>query len=271
MRTWIAIVLLLLIPAAARADSYDDHMKAGDAFEAKSKWNDALNEYEAALVAKPGDAHALVEVGWAACMAGKIARAREASEAALAATTDPKLRGAALFNLGVTYEKDDPFAAASLMFAGYVLRPNATVGTRLAKLEKALGKTRAAKKAGKELLAKLHVDDLPKPSRSGAYHAPIDDALVGALQRAGASFQGIGMSKQQLDVDRVACKDSAGAYTCTLAVDGAKDRSAAGEIAHAIAANLIARGVKGLSTAMQCRLYDAMDEGSDLSCEVPPQ
>jgi tetratricopeptide (TPR) repeat protein len=275
MRTWIAISLL--VPTVAAADVYDAHMRAGDALEAKAKWTDALAEFEAALAAKPNDAHALVEVGWTAYNAKKLPRAREASEAAvLAAASDPQLRGAALFNLGLAYAGDDAYAAASLVFAGYVLRPNASVEAELVKLEKGL-KAKTASPAGRKLLDKLHVADVPKPSRDGTYHAPVDDALVVTLQGAGAVFSGVGMMKEELTVSKIACTESKNAYSCTLSYPNLKDSTVTGDAARAVVMNLTMRKLKGkddgkhvvhYDTGLQCRLYDEMDQGSDMSCSL---
>jgi tetratricopeptide (TPR) repeat protein len=266
MRAAIAIVLLI-IPAAARADAYDDHMKAGDAFEQKSKWKDALKEYEAALVAKPGDAHALVEIGWAACMAGNVARAREASEQALGiAGIDPKLRGAALFNLGVTYEKDDPIAAASLEFAGYMLRPNATVAKRLEGVEKKLDRQGAMTAKSKTLLAKLHVDPIDIPRKGKPFAKPIDAALIVAFTKAGVVFEGAA-GKSVAIADKLYCVEHGTEYEC-----GNPD--AKGDVARAIFLNLeqrkieehAAMGRRAYDVTARCTLRDMAEEADD--CEV---
>src|SRR5512140_1108576 len=92
-------------PPKPAGGDYDGHVKTGTTLEDQKKWSDALIEFEAALVAKPDDARALTEVGFTAYLAGKLDRAKEASLAAVLAAKDDKLRGAALFNLGLAVEK----------------------------------------------------------------------------------------------------------------------------------------------------------------------
>ncbi len=137
-------------------------MKAGDALEAKRQWSEALAEFEMALAIKPTDPKALGEVGFTAFKAGKLPRAREASEAFVeASATDQKLRGAALFNLGLAIEHVEPNAAAALYAASNKLRPNAVVAARLATLVRNTPNlVRETTPDGTALLAKLHIDPL---------------------------------------------------------------------------------------------------------------
>jgi hypothetical protein len=281
-------------------NAYAEHMRAADALETKLQWADALRELEAALASQPNDPKALTEIGWAAYNAGNLARAKEASEAAATLATEPGLRGAALFNLGLAIAKEDPYASVSLMFAGYTLRPNATVASRLSETEHAVnantqkcvnskGKYKcapAATNAGKAMLARVHVDELPAPAPPIEFHDPIDDALVVPLTKLGATFVGIGMMKAQLTVSELTCtvskKTTPPSFECTArmvdanTMELAGDKKVGGDVARGLVANLDQRKVAArpagdhvvYDASVNCRQYDDVYQGTDVACDV---
>lgn len=109
----------------------------------------AMASFEAALVAVPGDARALSELGWVAFLAGELEHAERATEASIAAAVDPKLRAASLYNRGRIAEAggDNPRAIEAYQ-SSLALRPNDTVQARLATLGGAVRKALAPVAAG---------------------------------------------------------------------------------------------------------------------------
>lgn len=91
--------------------------------------------YEKALALRPGDPRLLVELGWAAFLAGDLERAETATRQGLAGTRDAKAAGAALYNLGrVAEQRGDEAEAARVYKESLAVRPNAVVEKRLAAL-----------------------------------------------------------------------------------------------------------------------------------------
>ena len=122
-------------PTKAQLKSGRKHMKAGWAAQRAKKWADATKEFEAALKDLDGDARALSELGWSAMNAGDFAKAKNADEAAIRAATDPKVKAASLYNLGLVQERlEDKNGALRSMVESLALRPNQTVGEEAAKL-----------------------------------------------------------------------------------------------------------------------------------------
>lgn len=138
----VVVALCRVVAAAPRHEPTKDqltsgrkHMKAGWAAQRAKKWADATKEFEAALLVLDGDARALSELGWSAMNAGDYAKAKLADEAAIRAATDPKVKAASLFNLGLVQERlEDNDAAIRSFTESLALRPNQTVGTEAAKL-----------------------------------------------------------------------------------------------------------------------------------------
>lgn len=118
---------------ATRAE-YKAKLQAGRAAAKATKWPEAIAALEAALALIPGDDRVLAELSYVYMASGDLERARKAGRAAVAATTDPKLKAAALYNLGRAEETAAPDRAAALYRESLALRPNATVDKRLAGL-----------------------------------------------------------------------------------------------------------------------------------------
>lgn len=121
------------ITKATRAE-YKRHLQAGRTLAKGAKWPEAITELEAALAAIPGDDRALGELSYAYMASGDAAKARKAGREAVLAATEPKIKAAALYNLGRVEEADAPDKAAALYKESLALRPNKTVEKRLADL-----------------------------------------------------------------------------------------------------------------------------------------
>lgn len=118
----------------ARA-SYHGHLEQGRKLAKAKEWSKAIVELEAALAVIPGDDRALGELSWAAFSSGDHAKARSSAKAAVLAASDPKVKGAALYNLGRAEEALGELAAAKDAYEqSLVARPNEVVRKRLAEL-----------------------------------------------------------------------------------------------------------------------------------------
>lgn len=256
-------------------DVYETHMKAGDQLENQKKWSDALGEFEQALAAKPNDPHALGEVSFTAFFAGKLDRAREAAEAAVtAAGADAKLKASALFNLGLSIEKQLPNAAAALYVASDKLRPNGNVKARLAKVVRdSYEDVRVAKADGDALLKKLGVDAFVPPTRRKD-PTKIDAPMLAVFDAAQAQWEW-GAGHGAAIIENVACSQTGTTYSCT-------NPQVTPEVAKQLVDNLVARKVKGTKTGdrvdykvsqIRCASYDVETEGGRIpadTCEVTP-
>ncbi len=264
--------------APPAADAYDTHMKSGEALEDQRKWSDALGEFEAALVAKPGDARALTEVGFTAYFADKLDRAKEASLAAVAAAKDDKkLRGAALFNLGLSVEKTMPHAASALYSESLKIRPNRAVRARLAKLQANKDASKPTPD-GDALLAKVDVKPAPPPAAapSSSPASPIDQQMFDALEAAGVEWNS-GAGKSVLDVENLECHENhqvkPTTYECTAP-------PTKGKAAKAIIDNLVARKIAPTKehgdmvtykvSSVRCRTFNEGESGAPDACDVNP-
>ena len=250
-------------------------MKAGIELEDQKKWKEALAEFEAALKKKPDDARALSEVGFTAFFAGDLLRAKEASIAAVkAAKDDAKLRGSALFNLGLALEQELPNASQSLYIASLTARPNPAVRARLAKLQKQKAASKPTKE-GDELLASLNIKAAKAPPAAPKSKAkPIDQALMSALEAAGVEWDS-GAGKSVLLVQDLKCRQSnqtkPATYECeTPAVKG--------KVAKAIVDNLIERKLEPVkehgdvvtfaAASVRCRSFNEGESGAPDECDV---
>jgi hypothetical protein len=134
------IVALVMIgsPAWCGGDPYTDAMADGARLEKKHDYKGAVQAFERAVAARPDDAGALSELGWAAFLAGDLARASDATQRAVAAAKESNQKAAALYNLGrISEQKGDKAKAADSYRQSLALRPNATVEARLKSLSAA--------------------------------------------------------------------------------------------------------------------------------------
>jgi hypothetical protein len=115
---------------------YHAHLEKGRKLSKAGDWAEAIEELEAALDVFPGDDRAMGELSWAAFSSGDHAKAREMAHAAALAATSPKVKAAALYNLGRAEEASGRIAEARTAYTESIaLRPNKTVAQRLAALD----------------------------------------------------------------------------------------------------------------------------------------
>lgn len=118
----------------ARAE-YHQHLEQGRKLAKAQEWAKAIVELEAALAVIPGDDRALGELSWAAFSSGDHAKARSSAKAAVLAASNPKIKGASLYNLGRAEEALGELAAAKSAYEQSIAaRPNEVVRKRLADL-----------------------------------------------------------------------------------------------------------------------------------------
>lgn len=140
-------------PNPTKMAEYRKHLAEGRRLAAKSSFPEAIKEFEKALEAVPGDAPALLDLGWAAFKAGELDKAKKKTEEALTRTTSPKLKGMGHYNLGrIAEEKKELKEAVDHYQVSLELRPNEIVEKRLAEV---------AKKANIKLAPKPVVEPLP--------------------------------------------------------------------------------------------------------------
>jgi len=111
---------------------YADAMKRGRAATRETKYPDAEVAYETALDAKPGDAQALAERGYARLLNGESERASEDLARAAELTQDRRLLAQIWFNRGLVEEKigsSDATLAAFYLSNRYA--PSAAAGRKL--------------------------------------------------------------------------------------------------------------------------------------------
>lgn len=125
---------------AEQNERYRAHLRAGRSLGRDQRWGEAMREFERALEAMPMDGRALTELGWAAFQAGDYDRARAANRDATGASTDAKVRAAALYNLGRVAEAlAQTDEAAHYYRSSLELRPSPGVRERLAGLKALAG------------------------------------------------------------------------------------------------------------------------------------
>lgn len=140
-------------PNPKKMAEYRKHLAEGRRLAAKSSFPEAIKEFELALESVPGDAPAMLDMGWAAFKAGELDKAKKKTEDALSRTTSPKLKGMAHYNLGrIAEEKKEYKQAVDHYQVSLELRPNEIVEKRLAEL---------AKKANITVALKTAVEPLP--------------------------------------------------------------------------------------------------------------
>jgi tetratricopeptide (TPR) repeat protein len=122
-------------PTKAQLAEYKKRMKAGWALQKQKKWSEAVPEFEAALKAIDSDERATTELGWSAMNAGDYVKARKADLVAVNIAIDPKVKAAALYNLGSVLEKTgDKDGALKTYLASLQLRPNKIVEQAVGRL-----------------------------------------------------------------------------------------------------------------------------------------
>ncbi|HTR54647.1 MAG TPA: tetratricopeptide repeat protein [Kofleriaceae bacterium] len=122
-------------PTSQMLKDYRKHLNAGLAAERAKKWAAAVTELDAAAAVLDGDQRALAELGWSAMNAGDFAKARRADADAVRVAIDPKVKAAALYNLGQIEERTgDKDAALKSYLASLQLRPNKTVADAITRL-----------------------------------------------------------------------------------------------------------------------------------------
>jgi hypothetical protein len=132
-------------PTKEQRAEFRKRMKAGWAAQKESKWAEAVPEFEAALVAMPGEQRALTELGFSAMNAGDFVKARKADQEAILVAVDKKVEAAGLYNLGLVQQKTGDNDGARKSFTqSLALRANKTVEQALASLGATPGEQAAA-------------------------------------------------------------------------------------------------------------------------------
>lgn len=111
---------------------YKQYLNKGRTAAKAAQWPEAIAALNSALAAIPGDDRALAELSFAAMSAGDFDTARKAGRQAVLVATDPKIKAAALYNLGRVEEADAPAKAIELYRQSLALRPSKIVDKRLA-------------------------------------------------------------------------------------------------------------------------------------------
>ncbi|HTR51861.1 MAG TPA: tetratricopeptide repeat protein [Kofleriaceae bacterium] len=129
----LAVLLLLTLPAAADSKAL---LRKGRELQAAKKYGEAIAAFEGALKLQPDDPTVLGELGWTAYLMKDYAKAKDATQKAIAHEAGPNVRGAALYNLGLVDEAQGDTAGAVAAYSESLrARPNATVRAALKKLD----------------------------------------------------------------------------------------------------------------------------------------
>ncbi len=116
----------------AERKQFNQHLRDGRALQKQKAWAEATATLELAIALRPSSDRALSELSWAAFKAGKLDRAAEAAEDASAFAIDPRVKAAALYNLGRVEEaRKQPAAAIAAYRRSLRLRPNKIVKKQL--------------------------------------------------------------------------------------------------------------------------------------------
>ncbi len=153
MKRFIAAMLLALLPAlavgqkgaapkpdkklsSAENKTYRQGLSEGRKLHKAKDYAGAVKAFEKALAVNPDDPRALSELGYAAFFAKDYKYAEESTKKALDRSSDPELRGATLYNLGLIYEANGKNAdAITAYMQSLEARPNRVVREALAKLD----------------------------------------------------------------------------------------------------------------------------------------
>ena len=116
-------------------EAYKKELARGRALEKKAQYAQAVEAFQKAIAAQPGDPVALSELSWAAFQHGDLERANKAGIESVAGARNKKLQAMSLYNLGRIAEKrGQRNQAISHYRQSLTLRPNRTVRARLTKL-----------------------------------------------------------------------------------------------------------------------------------------
>src|SRR5438045_2794483 len=97
----VSLCFCAVARAQAPAPSYDASLKEGRAQLKAGQADQAVHAFQAAVAAKPNDAVALSELGWAQFVAKDYKHAEETTlKAIMRAGTNPKLKSADWYNMG---------------------------------------------------------------------------------------------------------------------------------------------------------------------------
>jgi len=159
-------------------------MRGGHEQMAASDWKRALSEFEAALALRPTAMDPLAAVAECAARLGDFTRASEMSIDLFERAPSSKVRGQALFTLGLAMEPSDVHAAISLYQASLWHAPNHRVAATIKRLQPQL--PGGGTPAGDALLRRLRVSPftvVPPP-------APRDAELLAPFKRGDAAWDG---------------------------------------------------------------------------------
>lgn len=124
--------------SATEAKAYKDALADGRKHHIAKKYKDAVASFEKALTVNPDDRRALSELGYAAYFAKDFSLAEEATRKAIERSSDPGIKGADLYNLGLIQVAQGKNADAIASYTRSLeARPNRTVREALSKLDSA--------------------------------------------------------------------------------------------------------------------------------------
>jgi tetratricopeptide (TPR) repeat protein len=129
----LAVVVLLTLPALADPKGL---LRKGRDLQGAKKYAEAIAAFEEALKLQPDDPTVLGELGWTAYLMKDYAKAKTATQKAVAHQAAPNIRGATFYNLGLIDEAQGDTAGAVAAYAESLrARPNKTVRAALKKLD----------------------------------------------------------------------------------------------------------------------------------------
>lgn len=122
--------------SAADQKKYKAALDKGRKLEAKKQYADAIKAFQDCLAVSPDDATALTEMGWSAYLNKDLKLAEQYTRKAIGNQSQPNVRGAALYNLGlIRRDRKDTKAAIAAFSESLKVRPHSVVRAALAKLD----------------------------------------------------------------------------------------------------------------------------------------
>lgn len=122
-------------PPREGESTYAAALGAGRKAASAKRWTDAVAAFRRAIILRDKDAAAMSELSWALLQTGDAEEARQTGERAAAASAEPKLKAASLYNAGRAAEAlGDLDGARKHYEASLALRENAAVKTRVTQL-----------------------------------------------------------------------------------------------------------------------------------------